>query len=447
MSDGNLGADLRLAWLLSRGSDRREWWRAGLTALGAALATGFTLAAVAVASVQGQVNAPIGGGLLDRPGERSGVVLALLLLLIPVLGLLGQGARVGAVHRDRRLAGLRLAGASPARVRRIAALETGLVCLLGSALATAGAVPLLLAAWHPPARVWAGAALVAAAVPVLGALVSVVALRRVAASPLGTVRRVRPERGPSAAFPVAAVLLVAVGLLVTPEAFRGVLTAPLLVTGAVVATGAGALWLTGAAARLTGRLLAARTGRPAVLIAAERLRQDPWAAARTHAAVLLVTVVGTGFVGVRQAFLADLRGKPETLTTDLSFYTTGLDLTAAAILVALVLALAALAVGTAESLATRRRELAAQAAAGVPRAVLARALLLETALPLAPALLVAGCGGLAIGVWYAAVNGTRTMPYAALLVPFGVFGCCLLAAAASLPLLRRSVRPGELRHA
>ena len=40
-----------------------------------------------------------------------------------------------------------------------------------------------------------------------------------------------------------------------------------------------------------------------MLIAAERLRDDPWAAARTHAAVLLVTVVGTGFIGVRQVLL------------------------------------------------------------------------------------------------------------------------------------------------
>ncbi|NEA44817.1 ABC transporter permease, partial [Streptomyces sp. SID10815] len=66
-------------------------------------------------------------------------------------------------------------------------------------------------------------------------------------------------------------------------------------------------------------------------------------------------------------------------------------------------------------------------------------------------LLLAGAGGTAIGVGYGrlAVHGTRgwPVPYAALLVPVGVYAACLLAAAASLPFLRRSVRPGELRYA
>src|SRR5690606_4123155 len=49
---------------------------------------------------------------------------------------------------------------------------------------------------------------------------------------------------------------------------------------------------------------------------------------------------------------------------------TGIDRTAGAIGVGLVITLAGLGVGPAESVATRRRTLAAQAAAGVPRAVL-----------------------------------------------------------------------------
>ncbi|MFF1301683.1 hypothetical protein [Streptomyces sp. NPDC058307] len=45
-------------------------------------------------------------------------------------------------------------------------------------------------------------------------------------------------------------------------------------------------------------------------------------------------------------------------------------------------------------------------------------------------------------------RGTRVtgLPYAALLVPLAVYAACLLAAATSLPLLRRSLRPGELRY-
>ena len=40
-TDVRPGADLRLAWLLTRGSDRREWWRVGLTAVGAAHGDGL----------------------------------------------------------------------------------------------------------------------------------------------------------------------------------------------------------------------------------------------------------------------------------------------------------------------------------------------------------------------------------------------------------------------
>ncbi|MGW5432006.1 ABC transporter permease [Streptomyces sp. NPDC004059] len=448
--------DVRLAWQLVRGSDRQEWWRLGLTAAGAALATGFALAAVALASLHGYYRVSFGHGLLDGPGERSGVVVSLLLLLVPVLGFLGQCARIGAVHRDRRLAGLRLAGAGPAQVRRIAALETGTACLLGSVLATAVCVPVLLGVWSgPTAWTWAGSVLVLLGVPVLGAAAGALALRRVVASPLGWVRRVRPSsgRGPGLLF-VAGVLLVLLlalwAVANTSGADRG--RVPLTVFALVLLVGGGTVWLAGGAAGAVGRLLAGRARSAATLIAAERLRADPWAAARTHAAVLLVTIVGTGFVGIRRALLADLHemSRDQRLGTDLAFYTTGLDLTAAAILVGLAITLSGLAVGTAESVANRRRGLAAQVASGVPRAVLGRALLLETALPLAPAVVLAGAGGMAIGVWYASLTEGRlaqTVPYAALLVPVGVYACCLLAAAASLPLLRRSAHPGELRYA
>lgn len=448
----SLRADLRLAWELTRGSDRGEWWRVTLTATGAALATGFALAAVALAALRGTYRMSVGAGLLDEPGTRAGVIVGLLLLLVPVLGFLGQCARIGAVHRDRRLAGLRLAGATPWQVRRIAALETGLACLLGSAVATVFTVLLLLRQWdRPTALAWVGIALVAVAVPVLGAAAGALALRRVVASPLGWVRRVGPRggRGPGLLF-LAGVLLVAVLALLTVATTSPAASnrpdggLPLTVTGLVLAVGAGAVWLSGATAKATGRLLAARARSAATLIAAERLRDDPWSAARTHAAVLLVTTVGTGFMGVRQVMSDVVRTR--NLSEPASYYLTGLDLTGAAVAIAFAITLSGLAVGTAESLATRRRGLAAQVAAGVPRTVLGRALLLETALPLAPAVLLSGLGGLGIGMWYALLAG-RPVPWAIALVPVAVYAACLLAAATSLPLLRRSVRPGELRYA
>ncbi|MFV0135962.1 FtsX-like permease family protein [Streptomyces sp. HMX87] len=445
-------SDVRLAWQLVRGSGRREWWRIVLTAMGAGLATGFALAAVTLASLRGGWRVSVGHGLLDEPGTRAGVIVSLLMLLVPVLGFLGQCARIGAVHRDRRLAGLRLAGATPWQVRRIAALETGLTCLVGSAVTTVFSVLLLLRLWsRPTALTWVGIALVAVAVPVLGAAAGALALRRVVASPLGWVRRVRPGtgRGPGLVFLGGLVLMAAVALPAVTSTGAGSggrdhWQGPLTVFGLVLAVGAGAVWLAGGTSRSVGRLLAARAGRPAPLIAAERLRDDPWAASRTHAAVLLVTVAGTAFLCIRHAMLTELRR--ERSAADMDYYTTGLDLTGAALLVALAITLSGLAVGTAESLTTRRRTLAAQVAAGVPGAVLNRALLLETALPLAPAVLVAGAGGMAIGTWYTTLMDTGSLPAAAFLVPPAVYAACLLATATALPLLRRSVRPGELRY-
>ncbi|MEU2443142.1 FtsX-like permease family protein [Streptomyces althioticus] len=445
-------ADLRLAWHLVRGSDRHEWWRIALTGVGALLAAALAQGAAVLASVRGHHDFPVAHGLLDAPGERSGVIAALLLLLIPVLGFVGQSARLGAVHRDRRLAGLRLAGATPWQVRRIAAAETGLACLAGSVAAgLLAAVVVARMDGHTSAWTWAGVAAVVLGMPALGALTAVLVLRRVVASPLGTVRRVRAAPRPeSAAFGLVALFLVVLFLsFVGVDAGRGGFSAaPALIVCVLALTGAGAVWLVGASARFTGRLLAARTGSPAVLIAAERLRDDPWAAARTHTVVLLVTVVGTAYTGIRGTLL-EVLGSGKNVAEDLDFYTTGIDLTAAAIGVGLVITLAGLAVGTAESVATRRRTLAAQAAAGVPRAVLGRALLLETALPLAPGMLLAGVGGGAIGLWYAALaeGGGWSTSWTPLLVPAAVYTASLLAAATALPLLHRTLRPSELRYA
>ncbi|MGA5797941.1 hypothetical protein ACPC27_26940 [Streptomyces cellulosae] len=81
--------------------------------------------------------------------------------------------------------------------------------------------------------------------------------------------------------------------------------------------------------------------------------------------------------------------------------------------------------------------------------VVAALLLLETALPLAPGVLLAGIGGGAIGLWYAtlAEGGGWSAPWAVLLVPVAVYAASLLAAATALPLLHRTVRPSELRYA
>ncbi|MER5556659.1 ABC transporter permease [Streptomyces sp. NPDC002793] len=307
------------------------------------------------------------------------------------------------------------------------------------------AVLLAVTGHTPPPAVWAAFVVVVLAVPVAAALVSVLALRHVVDSPLDHVRRTSPDRGRRAALGslLAAVLIATAGTLFLFPDGQGITPFALLVLGLVLLTGAGAVWVTGAFAAFMGRRLTLRAKSPAVLIAASRLAHDPWAAARTHAALLLVTVVGVGFVGVRGVLLASLEADGRR-PVDLAFYTTGIDLAGAAVLIALAISLCGIAVGTAESLATRRGGLAAQVAAGVPHGVLARATLLETALPLAPALLLAGAGGTVVYLAYATAVGT-SVSLLPLLVPVAVHAACLLAAATSLPFLRRVAHPAELR--
>ncbi len=88
------------------------------------------------------------------PDCASGSSTAAFLLTVPVLALAAQALRVGSVARDRRMAALRLAGATPRDVRVIAAAEAGFAALAG--VAFAGPVYVLL--WllvgvlPPPAR-------------------------------------------------------------------------------------------------------------------------------------------------------------------------------------------------------------------------------------------------------------------------------------------------------
>ena len=62
-------------------------------------------------------------------------MIATLLLTVPVFALAVQALRVGSVARDRRMASLRLAGATPSDVRVIAAAEAGGAALAGGLLA------------------------------------------------------------------------------------------------------------------------------------------------------------------------------------------------------------------------------------------------------------------------------------------------------------------------
>lgn len=164
--------------------------------------------------------------------------------------------------------------------------------------------------------------------------------------------------------------------------------------------------------------------------------------------MLLTALVGVGFMGVRRLNLDSMERNHGTgfrSAADDAFSRGAYDLVGLALLIALGVTVSGLAVGTAESVMTRRRTLAALAATGVPRSVPNRAVLLETLLPLAPAVLVASLCSLT--VLATGVPSGQSLPLLEpLLTAAGLLAAALLAAGASLPLLHRTVHPAELRY-
>ncbi|MEV0721814.1 FtsX-like permease family protein [Micromonospora purpureochromogenes] len=408
---------------LALAGNRTDTARVVLTALSAALATLAGLAALTVLAIPTprccdgrNLSEQYGNALLREPGLRGGTAIALLLLTVPVLALAGQCARLGAPARDRRLAALRLAGATPGQVTRLAVLETALASLLGTLL---GLAVLLVGRWlldAPDARgrlalptdVLPATAVIVAVVlglPLAAALVGAVLLRRVTATPFGVVRKVRRERAPG---PWAGLLIVA-GL----AAFAALdpvldwyqdqhrepplLLPPLLLLGGGLAALTGVVVGTGWLSYTSGRLLHRYARRPAALLASRRLTSDPWAGSRTFAALLAAVIVGAGAAGMRASFEA--HAEVERLTgqdggSSDGFYLRTVDLVDLAVGVAMAIAAGGLIVALVEGIVARRRAYAALVATGVPRGTLARSIAWQA---LAPAVPVVGLA-LAVGL-------------------------------------------------
>ncbi len=397
-----------MIWLAISGG-RSDVMRIALTALGAALGALALLAAATVLCIRGQ--AEYTNLLLAQQGLRPGVVATLLLLCVPVLFFVGQCARVGGPARDRRLAAIRMSGGTPRQVARLAATETGVAAALGAAVGGGlyflgrvlldhpepGGVRALPTDVLPP---WWVTVTLLVGLPLVGVGFAVVAMRRVLTTPFGVVRRrkVTPPR----VLP-ALLLFVGVGGLVflVPAIDRASDHAPgigviLLITLTLAVMSCAGLVLGAAAlSSVLGRLIAGRTGRPALLIAARRLIADPWAASRSLGALLVTLFFGGAVLGVRsyvigsvnlQAELNRRMGEamrdPDHASPPNPFYERAFDLIDLAIWAAALIAAAGLLVATAEQLVARRRTLAVLTAAGTPRAVMVRAALLELALPL-----------------------------------------------------------------
>jgi hypothetical protein len=457
-----------------------------LTAVGAAATTLLLLTAAAVVFISAG-DGPYRLDVLDQPGLRPGVVIALLLLCVPLVIFMGLCTRVGAPARDRRLAMFRMAGATPTEATRIAALETGLAALLGSLAGIAtflvgrvlfdrttegwftmtmadgsrlidrGTVRVLPTDVDVPLPI---IVVVAAVVAVGATLASVVALRQVRVGPFGLTRRVRTKPPTK----TAAVLFVtgAVGLVVPGVVSLGsTASLPVLVVVAFALFSMCVVGLLMGSASLSvgvGRFVAPRTSRPDLLIASRRMIDAPFTASRATTSVLLAVLIGGAVLGTRANFLAS-QDPADT------FYAETFDLLGMVLGVAIVLSAMNLAITTSEAIVERRRTLAALVAAGTPRIVLARAAIMESLVPLVPSVVLASTAGVLAARSFFGTTVERLesfevdggnefitvdvpVPWAQLLLlGGGAIAVSVLATTISLVLLRSSTRPGEIRTA
>jgi len=277
--------------------------------------TGWELAALRAADPQAQMVASFPerddftntGVLLengDWPSALIGlpfVLLGISILLLPVLVLVGAGARVGARRREQRLAALRLAGATPHEMRVLTAVEGAVAGLAGSAVGVVAVVALRQVAIEQDAfffadltlpLLWVG--LVVVMGPLLAAASAALAMGRVATKPLGPAREV-PEPVGRRRWSVLAVAWVVflIGIVATGnDGLDGAIAAWIVAIGFLgIVVG-----LIVAGPRLVQSVAggwARHARRPAVLLAGRRLQAQPRLGFRAVLAVLLSLFVTT----------------------------------------------------------------------------------------------------------------------------------------------------------
>lgn len=246
-------------------------------------------------------------------------------LLFPVVIFIGTATRLSAATREQRYAAMRLVGATPRQITAIAAVESTLAAVAGTVL---GFVVFLLLRPLVATVPFTGerfftedltltavqCAAVLLGVPLAAAVAARLALRRVTVSPLGVSRRATPK--PPSVWRVAPLLagLAELAWFVgrRPQTTNGqtaaYLTGFLVVMFGLVVAGP---WLTMAVARL----VAARTSRPATLIAVRRLADDPKAGFRSVAGLILalfVTTATVAIIGTIDLNRGALSGDPQT---------------------------------------------------------------------------------------------------------------------------------------
>ena len=236
------------------------------------------------------------------------VVLAAVGALAPVAVFVSTATRMSAARRELRLAALRLVGATPRQVARLAVVEalaaTSLGALAGIALFAVGRpliaqIPLDGTTWWPdsimpPIRT---ALVMLLAVQVVGAASALLAMRRLTISPLGVQRRSTPSQ-PSA-WRVLPVAVAVPSLLAAIALYRGqelgeqlaLSLAGLAFAGIIGSIALAGPWVTGLLGRMLHRYARGASG----LLAARRLGDEPRGSFGAIAGVIMAVFVASAF--------------------------------------------------------------------------------------------------------------------------------------------------------
>jgi hypothetical protein len=437
--------------LLARSRTPADQSRVRLGAITLGLTGAFLIGAARVARLgPGDLEGPTHSPYLAESGLRPGVTAVFVVLALLTAGLAAQALRLGTAARERRLAALRLAGASGRQVRQLAVADGTMMGVAGGLLAAPiylvlslvlGLLPRLARLlpgadlWDLP--VWIGIAVIIVAI---GAATGRLSHRdRTPVQPTRYSGR-RAQLITIAAGTVAAIVLSS---LVGGPAWL-VLILALPVAAVVVAP----QWL-----GLLGRHLT-RSGNPANLLAGVRLSADTRSAGRMSALLAFCgLVVGLLANGALDLIINSPDGG--LAASDLEFYLTGFGLAGLGLAVVAMAALAALMVGVADQLVDQRRQLACLTALGVDAHFLRDVIHQQLAMVAAPAVATGLFAGSLLGVEQlgSREEGVSILPFLLLGVGLAAAGAGLTWAGSGLAgfLLRNQLRdaldPENLRAA
>jgi cell division protein FtsX len=235
------------------------------------------------------------------------LVLAVVGSLVPVAVFVATATRLAATRREQRLAALRLIGATPAQVARLAVVEALLYTGVGAPAGVlvfwllrplVAQIPLDRATWWPDSITppLAQAVVLMLLVQIVGAAASLAGMRRLSLSPLGVQRRTTPP-APSVRRLVPTLAGI-VGLLISLAVFRNSIgeVGSLVVVGASFAAIVGGIavagpWLTVVVGRVLGRIARG----PSTLLASRRLADDPRGSFGSIAGVIMAVFVASAF--------------------------------------------------------------------------------------------------------------------------------------------------------